>query len=164
MPQVYCDMDGVLVDLLQGYRDLTGQCLTNLRGVGDQKWLPALGVANFWETLPKMPDADELMDYFEKFVPAAKLHVLSAPQHLFADCAVQKLKWLDEHATVFRIKRANVVDRKRKPEFAIGENGQPNILIDDYEKNIREWEAAGGIAIHHTSAENTIKELAAYYN
>ena len=82
---------------------------------------------------------------------------------LFADCAVQKLKWLDEHATVFRIKRANVVDRKRKPEFAIGENGQPNILIDDYEKNIREWEAAGGIAIHHTNAADTINELAAYY-
>ena len=32
-------------------------------------------------------------------------------------------------------------------------------LIDDKEENIKQWKAAGGIGILHTSAENTIKEL-----
>jgi hypothetical protein len=32
-------------------------------------------------------------------------------------------------------------------------------LIDDYLKNIKEWEAAGGIGIHHTSPNNTISQL-----
>ena len=33
------------------------------------------------------------------------------------------------------------------------------ILIDDYDKNIREWEAKGGIGIHHTDVGKTISEL-----
>ena len=38
-------------------------------------------------------------------------------------------------------------------------NGKPNILIDDYIKNIREWQAAGGTGIHHTDVRKTISEL-----
>ena len=30
---------------------------------------------------------------------------------------------------------------------------KPNILIDDYIKNIREWENKGGIGIHHTDVK-----------
>ena len=33
------------------------------------------------------------------------------------------------------------------------------ILIDDYEKNTREFTARGGIGIHHTSTSNTIRQL-----
>ena len=36
---------------------------------------------------------------------------------------------------------------------------KPNILIDDYIKNIREWEAKGGIGILHTDVGKTISEL-----
>ena len=35
-------------------------------------------------------------------------------------------------------------------------DGEPNILIDDYMKNINEWEARGGIGIHHTDVGKTI--------
>ena len=37
--------------------------------------------------------------------------------------------------------------------------GKPNILIDDMDKYIDPWAAAGGIAIKHTSVNETIKEL-----
>ena len=40
-----------------------------------------------------------------------------------------------------------------------GVTRKPNILIDDYMKNIREWEAAGGIGILHTDASSTINDL-----
>ena len=30
-------------------------------------------------------------------------------------------------------------------------NGKPNLLIDDYIKNVNEWKTVGGIGIHHTS-------------
>ena len=32
-------------------------------------------------------------------------------------------------------------------------------LIDDYKKNIIEWEAKGGIGVHHISVSKTIGEL-----
>ena len=32
-------------------------------------------------------------------------------------------------------------------------------LIDDYIKNIKEWEEKGGIGIHHTSVPKTINDL-----
>ena len=38
-------------------------------------------------------------------------------------------------------------------------NGKSNLLIDDYIKNIHEWEAKGGIGVHHTSPSNTLAEL-----
>ena len=38
-------------------------------------------------------------------------------------------------------------------------DGTPNALIDDYMKNIKEWEAKGGIGIHHTNVSKTIAEL-----
>ena len=31
--------------------------------------------------------------------------------------------------------------------------------LDDYIKNIHEWEAMGGIGVHHTSPSNTLAEL-----
>ena len=43
----------------------------------------------------------------------------------------------------------------RKQEFATSDT----ILIDDRADNIQRWKDAGGIGIHHTSAENTIKQL-----
>ena len=34
-----------------------------------------------------------------------------------------------------------------------------SILIDDMQKNIDQWKAAGGIGILHTNAKDTIKKL-----
>ena len=49
--------------------------------------------------------------------------------------------------------------RSDKQRFARdGRTQMPNILVDDH-KNIREWEAKGGIGIHHTSVERTIAKL-----
>ena len=48
--------------------------------------------------------------------------------------------------------------RSEKQQYAMT-NGKPNVLIDDYIKNIREWEAKGGIGIHHTDVGKTISEL-----
>jgi len=160
-------MDGVLVDLMQGFRDINdGVCLSILdaQGLGDAKWNPAIASPKFWEKLPRMPDAPELLDFFFENVPDTKLHVLSAPQHCFPDCGIEKMRWIDLYTNqVFRIQRVNIVKRKYKPHFALNEDGSPNILIDDYDKNIREWNEAGGIGIHHTTSKLSISELSQYY-
>ena len=38
-------------------------------------------------------------------------------------------------------------------------DGKPNVLIDDYIKNINEWEKKGGIGVHHTEVGKTLAEL-----
>ena len=52
-----------------------------------------------------------------------------------------------------------MVLRSQKQSYAKTKEEKPNILIDDYIKNIREWEAKGGIGIHHTDVGKTISEL-----
>jgi len=34
-----------------------------------------------------------------------------------------------------------------------------NVLIDDHMGNIKEWESAGGIGVHHINANSTINDL-----
>ena len=52
-----------------------------------------------------------------------------------------------------------LVLRDQKKNFAMTSDGKPNVLIDDYQKNIDEWEAAGGIGITHFRTEVTIQQL-----
>ena len=69
-----------------------------------------------------------------------------------------KLKWLKNHTRI-KEKNVNLVQRRDKKNYATDDRGQPAILIDDHIKNIKEWQAAGGFGIHHTSAANTIAKL-----
>ena len=48
--------------------------------------------------------------------------------------------------------------RSQKKSYA-KTDGNPNVLIDDYDKNISEWEKSGGIGILHTNVGKTIGEL-----
>ena len=51
-----------------------------------------------------------------------------------------------------------MVQRAQKQAFAQTDE-KPNVLIDDYIKNIKEWESKGGIGVHHTSVGKSIGEL-----
>ena len=68
------------------------------------------------------------------------------------------MKWLGKNTRVPRSK-IHLVRREDKKAFAKNKDGKPNVLIDDYIKNIREWESAGGIGIVHTSISKTLAEL-----
>lgn len=165
MKNIFCDLDGVLVDLLEGYRQVAGDCLTNLHGVGDVKWEPALEHPDFWATLPKMDDADVLLNHLQELYNHERLYVLTAPQHLFENCEDEKIRWVKNHAPFIENDKIIVIDRHRKQEFAVcDETGAPNVLIDDYEKNIIEWIEAGGIGIHHQCAPTTIRKLMTLQN
>jgi len=56
------------------------------------------------------------------------------------------------------LKKIHLVKRAQKKDYATTDD-KPNVLIDDYIKNIREWEAKGGIGILHTDVGKTISEL-----
>ena len=69
------------------------------------------------------------------------------------------MSWLNKFTKVKRSK-INLVLREQKKKFAMDQKDfKPNLLIDDYEKNVQEWERAGGIGIIHKNGPNTIREL-----
>jgi len=147
--EVYCDMDGVLVDFERGYEELTGK---DIRGnhVKDNAdfWQPITDAGvKFWTGLNWMPDGKQLWGYIKKHKPS----LLSAPSREESS-RIGKHIWVENNTPgVNLILRA----ADKKQEFA-----SPNaILIDDRADNIQRWKDAGGVGIHHTSAENTINEL-----
>ena len=147
--EIYCDMDGVLVDFERGYEELTGKNIRGNHVKGDADfWQPITDAGvEFWTKLKWMSDGKQLWDYIKKHKPS----LLSAPSREESS-RIGKHIWVENNTPgVNLILRA----ADKKQEFA-----SPNaILIDDRADNIQRWKDAGGVGIHHTSAENTINEL-----
>lgn len=145
---IFCDMDGVLVDFNEGYLKLTGQVLNGEHRNDSKFWDPINAAGyDFWINLKWMKDGKELWSYIEKYNP----ELLSAPSRQ-VDSRVAKNHWVErELPGVHLILRS----AKHKKDFA----GPYNILIDDRIDNVNGWIEAGGVGILHTSAENTINEL-----
>ena len=146
--KIYCDMDGVLVNFIKGYYELTGRDISGQYHTDKKFWEPIdkAGV-DFWLNLEWTPDGKALWDYIKKYNP----ELLSSPS-IQNDSRVGKAKWVEKELPgVHLILRS----AEKKQEFAA-----PNtILIDDRESNIEQWERAGGIAIFHTSTADTINQL-----
>ena len=147
--KIYCDMDGVLVDFESGYEKLTGIDLKGEYRPGvEDFWKPIeqAGV-KYWASLKWMPDGKQLWGYIKQYTP----ELLSAPSKSESS-KIGKYVWVKNNlpGTKLILRYAS-----RKKELATPES----ILIDDRQVNIDQWEAAGGIGILHTSADNTISQL-----
>ena len=156
-PIIYCDMDGVLADFKTGAIKTTGMSINQWMNIpsSKEKWAPIKAQKNFWATLPWMPGGKRLWSYLSKFDP----HILSAyvEESYDPNCIPGKTEWLRRNAGISDKSKINLVRRKEKKLFA--KRGEPAILIDDYEKNIREFTQSGGIGIHHTDTSKTISQL-----
>lgn len=146
---IYCDMDSVLVDFDRGYQELTGMTSQQADAKGVETfWDPiSKAGAKFWITLQWMPDGKQLWDYIKKYNPI----LLSAPSREESS-KLGKRVWVKRELPGVKLilKYAS-----QKQEYA----SPTSILIDDRQKNIDQWEAAGGIGILHTSTANTIEQL-----
>ena len=151
LPEIYCDLDQVLVAFLKGADKAVGGSFVDTPK--DERWSKVNQVKGFWANLDWMPGAKRLHDFIIRYDP----YVLSAYSNRDPNSKVGKMKWLKKNT---KFKRANIhlVMRSQKQVYAM-KAGEPNVLIDDYIKNIREWEAKGGIGIHHTNVGKTISEL-----
>jgi hypothetical protein len=151
-PQIYCDMDGVVADFTKFTTDFLG---TKFK---DEYWddLPL----DMFLQLPPMPDAHILWKYIKPFQPFMLTAVPRESRGPIAKRAWKdKTRWMMKH---FKLPsdRMRIVLRKNKRNFAMdGRDRRPNILIDDHKGNIREWESAGGIGVHHINANSTINDL-----
>ena len=154
LPQIYCDMDGVLVDFDKQFEKASGGIppreyedkngkeafwnVINEKGVG------------FWVGMPWMVNGKQLWDHIKPYNPK----LLSAPSRS-NESRLGKRLWVKNNIPGTELILAYAENKKN---YADGNN----ILIDDRPSNIDQWKAAGGIGILFISTEQTIKELSKY--
>ena len=151
LPTIYCDMDQVLCDFVGGTERIIG--IPFAQADKEDRWKKITGTKDFWANLEWMRDSKKLYQFISRYNPK----ILSAASKRDANSRSGKMKWLSKNT---RVKRSDthLVNRADKQKFATTD-GKPNILIDDYKKNITEWETKGGIGVHHTKVSKTIGEL-----
>lgn len=148
--QVYCDMDGVLVDLVKGFRQIT---ITGKR----QQAKEVLFTYNvedymaFWADLDWMPGGKELWNFISGFSPI----ILSKPHRnnkYRPYCEKGKAEWIHKNLDP---QPAHMIFTMDKYKHAT----ENRILIDDSKTFIREWKDHGGIGIRHIHIRDTLDQL-----
>ena len=151
LPDIYCDMDMVLCDFMKAADNVVGGSFVQADKA--DRWNKISNTKNFWANLEWMPGAKRLYNFIMKY----DAHILSAYSKRDGNSRNGKMKWLSQR-TDFKRSKIHLVMRSQKQAFATTD-GEPNVLIDDYIKNIKEWEAKGGIGVHHTSVPKSLNEL-----
>lgn len=179
VPHVFCDVDGVLANFYAGMmrdfgisKDKVDDFLINKNG-----WdIITKKKPHFFASLPLLPDAKGLIAGLTQFRDKGqiKLSILTAiPNEWYDDPIMRKIstqdkiQWITRFFQTIPAKNVLVVRRQDKQKYARAQKAvghPPAILIDDFPKNIREWEMAGGVGIIHTNSMNSLQQLYNYLN
>ena len=156
-PEVYIDMDGVLVDFFNAWAKLMGE--KSFRDIKDiDKGLQAIrDEDDFWLKLKPTPNAGKLLALVREL--KGSYTILSSPLADDPRSEPHKRMWVEKNLKQFPPKKVIITGDKAK--YAQQSDGTPNILIDDFGQNIAKWEAAGGIGVKHKDHkfERTFKSL-----
>lgn len=160
--KIYFDMDGVLADFERGVIEICGLTPPSQNakhrkpGEDDGMWEKIRQVTHFYDYLELMPGAKEMFDavynrYSDKCeiltgIPKERRGIIHASE--------DKIKWV-KRLLSDEIK-VNIVYREDKPRYCTGDSC---VLIDDMERNIREWKELGGTGILNVSAGDTMEQL-----
>jgi len=138
---LFVDLDGVLVDFVQGYYDYVGEDVDKVTPF----WEPIQDKPDFWENLEWMPDGEYLWESIKNYDPI----ILSSPLRDKGSLTGKK-KWVKQN-----LGDVHLILDSDKYKYA-----EPNhVLIDDMMKNISKWQAHGGIGILHKDAKTTLDRL-----
>ena len=158
-PDVYVDMDGVLVDFFNEWARLVG--VKSYRDISKRDIPKALkkivDTPNFWEDLPTLSGYKDLLQTIKAV--KGRYKILSSPLANDPNVDPGKREWVRKHLGFFRPEKV-IIDHN-KSKYAKKPDGSPNLLIDDFGKNINAWQSAGGIAIKHhtTTTSNTVNAI-----
>ena len=147
---LFLDMDGVLADYDKHFPLMFG--VSHVGMPKKEMWSYVKSEPEFFLTIPPFPGMWEFYFSIEHLSPVI---LTACPASQYAEVARQKRQWireaLGEHVPVLP-----VCGSDSKPLFM---HKPGDILIDDWGKNCRQWEEAGGIAIKHENFDQTIAEL-----
>lgn len=160
--KIYFDMDGVLADFERGVKEICGlepisqNVKNNDSAKENEMWEAIRAAGHFYDRLELMPGAKEMFDaVYGKY--GDKCEILTGipkPKRGIDSAADDKKAWVKR--LLSKDIKVNIVYREEKPRFCTGKDC---ILIDDFEKNIREWETIGGTGILNKSAAETMDKL-----
>jgi hypothetical protein len=148
--KIYLDMDGVLVDFDQQFKDLTGMMPREFEAkhgsTGFWEAIDKAGVG-FWRGMSWMPGGEALYNRASQF----DHELLSSPSRSELSKIGKRLWRRDKTpSTKLTLSRSYLKKNYAAPN---------HILIDDREDNIQQWRDAGGIGILYKSAEQVNAEL-----
>lgn len=154
---IFCDLDGVLVDLLG---QMSNDLKKNIKELPDRLIYKTIHEyfegrnkkfnIEYWSDLPKQKDCDELWDFLKPYSPL----ILTATM-ANRDIAEGKIKWCKKNLKLDKHRVFPVNHSRDKQEYA----SPRSILIDDLPKNIKQFREKGGIGVLHKDAASTIKKL-----
>jgi len=147
--RIFLDMDGVIVAMRERAR------AQNKLGIDGKLDHSDLGYT-WWATLPVIKGAKE---FYDRLTAIGTVKFLTAANPEDTGCYSGKAEWIKNFVPERGAQaRLDLIICSRGDKQLLARPGY--ILIDDYEKNIKEWRAAGGIAIHHTGDfQKTLSEL-----
>jgi hypothetical protein len=191
--EIYCDMDGVLVDFESGAIDLltavldgtadpmwtatsksVGKNIQKLLDTKGDDWRPrtkadldtmrqvmmsviSSNPGDFFESLEPLEDGvSELWPFLNSL--GRPVHVLSAPingREGARTAGEGKRSWVEKYLHP-QPDSVIITSASSKRGWAVGEDGRPNILVDDKASTIDGWNADGGVGILHLPGESQL--------
>ena len=174
--EIYCDMDGVLVDLFKNGIYLEAKdpnLIKNLEKIIEMRWRwsenhenPEIQAAldwirdllgnnrSFWANLRPLPG---ILPFWRYLNTLGEVKILSHPwDEASAD---GKIDWINRYLLPTPKNEHIFLPLDGKKEIWAQNNGKPCVLIDDFTTYTEKWQENGGIAILHTSIYDTITKL-----
>lgn len=151
MRQLFLDCDGVLANFDQAAESVFGfhpREAENKLGT-EGFWKKLHETPEFYENLPVMPDAMELINAVRHLNP---IILTGCPLGGWAQS--QKISWRNKNFP--GIPMITTLSKNKRDEAKSGD-----VLVDDFLKYRHLWEDHGGVFIHHVSAKkiNTTTKL-----
>jgi len=166
MPHLYLDMDGVQADFFRAWAESHGvshykeiphpeDAINELASSSPEK------VYQFFRDLKPLKGGQVIIHWLhENNIPFT---VLSAPlRGEYKEASKQaKRDWLDEFNPGTS---QSAIFTSKKFQHAV-ENGNKNVLVDDFNYYLQSWADAGGIAVKHSddATDHTIMQLEKIY-
>lgn len=150
--KIFLDLDGVMADFEKGYEIMYGHHPHTKQD--RDMWRTINSNPNHWDSLPIMPGAMRLWAVLAPFEPTI---LTGCPSGGYKVASEGKRGWcareFGPHVPVITCMSRD----KQKHMVNAGD-----ILIDDMSKNCKRWVEAGGVAIQHKNAADTIAALQPY--
>lgn len=161
MIHVAIDMDGVLADLVSALNRYTGHPDIDNDKPAFFRALPEFSMNAGFQSLPKMSNADNLVKMLKTQEDQGRisLSILTSAGQFYnptSEVIIQKKRWLDKNFPVLKdVPFTATTCGADKAKFA-----HPfMMLIDDYDKNIKAFNKAGGIGYLYKNLDSDITEI-----
>nr|DAU76350.1 MAG TPA: 5'(3')-deoxyribonucleotidase [Caudoviricetes sp.] len=153
--RLYLDLDGVLADFDAHFEYSFGVHPRTADGAG-VLWDNINSYPTFFADLPMFEDT---LWFFRRVQSLNPKIITACPKTNYHDVAFQKRQWVYKNLGDFEV--LPVMGGKNKVLFM---HSPGDVLVDDFEKNLKPWTKHGGVSIHHSSLEDSLNKLETYFD